>query len=316
MSQQIYSFYKEARRDSKQNPAYRTQVPYGLWRTRTLEILQTVFTPMYKNVWEQKWNNSSFATMRKPYYYCDFEQGIYEVYIPTVIDALNRMHYWRIIVKVYSEIDKESIDLNQSNLQTPYCRPVGVIDSETVCHLAQQTTPEHKHKMKCLWKAGGRRAWFKGLLRGFKHSKKRGYFTPVVVHQSPDIAVKRLLSLLYNFLKRRITAFLKKLKLQPWMFNEYLVKRHNNSLLILVERYSITIRNILSSFLGTFDWLRMKLKDLYAEIGRQNVQKTKIKPLLDEIRSVVAVFRRQNSLRNVDVPDPQIISQLIEAIKS
>jgi len=257
-----------------------------------------------------------FATVTKPYYYCNFEERVYEIYVPTTIDAFNHMHYWRIIVKVYQEIDEESLTKNQNSLKNPYARPVGVIDSETICHLAMTTTEEHRHKLKCLWKAGGRKAWFKGLLRGFKHQKKRGYFTPIIVHQSPDIAVKRLLSLLYNFLKTRITQLLKRLKLQPWMFNEYLEKRNNNSLLMLIERYSVTLRTITKSFLETFDWLKMKLKDLYAEIGRQNVQKTKIKPLIEEIKSVIHVFKQKNSLRNVDIPDPPLIKRLIVALNS
>jgi len=315
MSQQFYEFIQKEKKTEK-HPAYRYRIPFSAWQTRTLEILQTVFSPMYKNVWEQNWNNNMFATMTKPYYHCNFEEGVYEIYVPTTIDAFGHMHYWRIIVKVYQEIDGEQIEKNQKELKIPYIKPVGIIDSETICHLAMTTTPEHRHKLKCLWKAGGRKAWFKGLLRGFRHSNKRGYFTPIVVHQSPDIAVKRLLSLLYNFLKKRIVALLKKLKLQEWMFNEYLEKRQHNSLLMLLEHYSVTMRTITKSFLETFDWVRMKLKDLYAEIGRQNVQKTKIKPLIKEIREVVSVFRRQNTLKNIDIPDPPLIKQLITVLNS
>jgi len=291
------------------------QIPFGMWQPRTLEILQSVFTPLYKRVWKKNWNNSAFAYMRRPYYYCDFEEGVYEVYVPITLDGENRMHYWRIIVKVYGEIDKETMQKNQQSLKTPYIRPVGIVDSETICHLAMTNTKEHKQKLKALWKAGGRKAWFKGLLRGFRHECRRGYFTIIIVNQSPDIAVKRLLALLLNFLYKRIIAFLKKLKLQPWMFLEYLKKRQISSLLILIEKYSLTIRNIMKSLLETFNWLKAKLKDLYAEIGRQNVQKTKIKPLLREIRQVIAVFKQKNSLRNRDVPDPPIIKRLVVAIQ-
>ena len=288
------------------------QVPYGMWQTRVLEILQTVFSPMYRNVWEQNWNNSVFAGMKRPYYFCDFENGVYEIYIPTVMDATNNMHYWRIIVKTYDEIDEESMKANQTALLSPYISPMGYIDSETIVHLAQQTTPEYKQKLAKAWKEGGRPLWFKTLLRGFKHRHKRGYFTPIVIHQSPDIAVKRLLSFLRNFWKKRIVAFLKKLKLQDWMFQGYLVKRGQQSLLILLlEKYSFVIRNIAKNMLESYDWLSFKLKDLYSEIGRQNVQKTKIRPLLTQIRQTVDVFRKNNSLRNVDVPDPPIIHKLM-----
>jgi hypothetical protein len=310
-----YEFYKEVRQLDK-HPAYRMKVPFGVWRTRTLEILQTVFTPMYRRVFESNWNNSMYATMVKPYYYCDFEQGIYEVYIPTTIDAFNRMHYWRIAVKVYDKIDKDLVEANQHNLETPYVRPLGVIDSETVCHLARTQTNSYRNALRELYKQGGRKAWFKGLLRGFKHKQKKGYFSPIIVHESPDIAVKRLLSLIYNFMKTRFKAFLKKLKLQPWMYEEMLEKRNLKSLLILVKDFSLTICTITKSLYGSFDWIRMKLKDLYAEIGRQTVQKSKIRPLIEEIRQIVDVFRQQNSLRNVDVPDPPILQRLVAVLQT
>ncbi len=296
---------------SKQLP----HIPFELWQQRALEIIQTVFSPMYRHVWESCWNNSEFAYARRSYYYCDFVDGTYEIYMPIALDGENIMHYWRIVIKVYKEIDREKMEKNQSALKTPYIRPVGVVDSETICHLAMTTTNELKQKLASLWKAGGRRAWFKGLLKGFRHEQKRGYFTMIVVQNSPDIAVKRLLSLLLKFLYKRITGFLKKLKLQPWMFMEHLQKRHANTLLTLIERYSSTIRNIMTSLLGTFDWLRMKLKDLYAEIGRQNIQKTKIKPLIHEIREIIAVFHQRNPLRNRDVPDPPIIQRLAAALQ-
>lgn len=289
-------------------------VPFELWQQRALEIIQTVFSPMYRHVWEPCWNNSTFAYARRSYYYCDFVDGAYEIYVPIALDGENIMHYWRIVIKVYKEIDREKMEKNQSALKTPYIRPVGIVDSESVCHLAMTTTNELKQKLASLWKAGGRKAWFKGLLKGFRHEPKKGYFTIIIVQDSPDIAVKRLLSLLLKFLYKRITGFLKKLKLQPWMFMEHLHKRHNKTLITLIERYSSTIRNIMTSLLDTFDWLRMKLKDLYAEIGRQNVQKTKIKPLIHEIRQVIAVFKQKNSLRNRNVPDPPIIKRLAAAI--
>jgi hypothetical protein len=36
---------------------------------------------------------------------------------------------------------------------------------------------------------------------------------------------------------------------------------------------------------------------------------------LKEIREVVDVFRRENSLRNVDVPDPPIIKELMVVLE-
>jgi len=270
---------------------------------------------MYRRVFEPNWNNSMFANMRKPYIYYDFEQGIYEFYMPTNIDGAGKLHFWRIIIKCYDEIDKESIQSRQIDLQTPYTRPVGIIDRETICHLAKTTTQETKKTLREAWAHGGRKEWFKNLLRGFQHKKQKGYFTLIVVHESPEIAIKRLLALIYNFSKKGIVGFLKKLKLQSWMFEEYLNKRHNSSLLMLVKKFSVTIQHILKNLLETFDWVKMKLKDLYAEIGRQNVQKTKIQPLLKEIREVVDVFRRENSLRNVDVPDPPIIKELMVVLE-
>ena len=310
-----YQFYKEIKKLDK-HPAYRFSVPYSAWRERTMELLQSVFTPMYRRVFEPNWNNSMFSNMKKPYVYYDFEQGIYEVYLPTNIDGAGRLHYWRIIVKCYDMIDRESLESRQIDLQTPYTRPMGVIDRETICHLAKTNTPEYKKTLREAWQEGGRRAWFKKLLRGFRHEKRKGYFTIIVVQESPEIAVKRMLSLIYKFCKQGLKGFLNKLKLPNWMFEEYLSKRANASLLILVKKFSVTIRQIFKGLLETFDYLTVKMRDLYAEIGRQTVQKSKIRPLVQEIREFVHVFRRENSLRDSRMPEPPIIKELVCVLRA
>jgi len=286
---------------------------FGLFNERVVELFQHVFTPIYKRVWEQNWNNAVFAYARRPYYYVSFQDGVYEIYVPIGPDGENIMHYWRIALKVHDELDQEILAREQKWVLWPWTSPMGKVDSETIIHIARTITKEMKVKLKNLFKTGGRKAYFKGLLRGFKHENKRGYFTYVVVNESPEIAVKRTLTLLMNFLKKRLDGFVKKLKLQPYMF-----KGVNNSLLIniLLENYSLVIRTIAKNFIETLNWLKEKLKDLYAEIGRQNVEKTKIKPLIKEIRNILSLFIQPNVFRNPAIPDPPIIQKLLVVFKS
>jgi hypothetical protein len=62
--------------------------------------------------------------------------------------------------------------------------------------------------------------------------------------------------------------------------------------------------------LETFYWLADRLKDLYAEIGRQNMLLTRLRPIIREIRDVLSVCKRPSVFRNSSIPDPPIIREL------
>ena len=126
---------------------------------------------MYRRVFEPNWNNSTTALMKQPYIFFDFSNGIYEVYLPTNTDALGKLHYWRIVVQCYEELDRETLERNQPNLQIPFVRPVGVIDRETVCHLAKNTTQEYHKALREAWKRGGRKEWFNPLRKNLQKSR-------------------------------------------------------------------------------------------------------------------------------------------------
>jgi len=279
-----------------------TAMPVGAYVERVLEVLQHTFAPMYERVWRGNWNNGVFACVRRPYYHVSFQDGIYEVYIPVALDGENVMHYWRVAVKVHGELDREAVRREQRGLEIPWVKPVGVVDSETICHIAQKPSEELRQRLK----KDGRKA----LLRGFRHVNKPGYLTLVIVDRVPEIAAKRLIANLLNFLDKRIRQLLVKLNLQPWMFEEALRNRGVNSLIILLEKFSETIRTIAKNMLETFYWLADRLKDLYAEIGRQNMLLTKLRPIIREIRDVLSVCKRPNVFRNSSIPDPPIIREL------
>ena len=260
--------------------------PFGLYGDRVIEILQHVFAPMYKKVWEPNWNNSIFGEMKRPYYFYSFMDGVYEVYVPIGPDGEAFMHYWRIVVKVFEEIDHATIRKEQRMMEIPWITPVGVIDSETIIYVAQRPTEELKSQIR----KNGRKAY----LRGFRHIRKRGYFTAIFINEAPEIVMNRLLRFLKNFLEKRINGLLDKLKLPSWMFKEDLKKGNIESLLNnrLIESYSITIRTILKNMIETLYWFRDKIKWLYTEIGKQSVLKRQIEEVIPKIkRDLMFIFR-------------------------
>ena len=280
---------------------------FGTYSDRILEGLQHTFAPMHRRVWSPNWNNSIFAYARQPYYICDWQTRTYEIHIPIGIDGENIMHYWRVCIKIFHELDQETIKQNQPNMEYPWIKPLGITDSETIMYIAQKPSETLKTKLRSLYKAGGKKAYMKGLLRGFRHKNKRGYFTFIIIHESPEIALKRIKDKLINFIHKRIKAFLRKLKLPTWKIDECVKKRNYFSINILIEKYSLTIRTILKNMTETLLWLMDRQKELLREIGRQNIIKTKIQPLTRELAKILPVFKQRSVFRNPDVPDPPLI---------
>lgn len=280
----------------------------GFYSDRVIEVLQHTFAPMYERVWRDLWNNSVFATMRRPYIYYSWEDGVYEVYIPIALDGEGFMHYWRVMVRVFEEIDRETIAKNQAGLETPWIKPVGVIDSESIFYISNGISSRLKDEIR----KHGRKA----LIKGFRHKRKAGYFTFIIVNSTPEIAVKRLKDQILNFLKTRIKNLLKKLKLQPWIIERCIDRMEKGTLLninILLESFSMTVRNIAVNMANTFMWIKGKLKELKKEIGRQNILKTKIIPIIKQLKEYKSAFMNRNVMRNPDIPDPPIIGLLVEA---
>jgi hypothetical protein len=269
----------------------------NFFKERVLEMLQRIFAPLYRRVHEKFWNNGTFAYVRRPYYFCNFQDGVYEIYIPTMLDGENRMGYYRIAVKVVEELDEDSIRREQPYMMWAWTTPMGKVESELIVYIARRTNEKQRRK---------------GIIKGFKHSAKPGYFTAIFVNKNPEITVKRLEDFVSNFIEKRIRSFLEKLKLPQWMFEEHLRRGHKSSLLILIEKYSLTIRNNLHSMLETLLWIRDKARLLEGEIKRQEAITSKLKPLMDEVKNTLKVFTFDNPFKNPNVRDPQIIERLLE----
>ena len=120
--------------------------------------------------------------------YCDtsWDEGEYEFYMPTRerIDGAN-MQFYRVIVKVVPEIDRETIRREHRALLKPRIKPAGVMDSELVVFVAPRRTEKGIKERQ--------------FLRGFRHRRVNdnhySWLTAIIINKAPEICMKRLLVL-------------------------------------------------------------------------------------------------------------------------
>ena len=111
-------------------------LPEGSYAEGILESLQGSFAPLFRRVHESFWNNGVYAGVRRPYYHVDWDQGLAEYYVPTVLDGENRMHYYRVVVSVYPYLDRGTVRVEAGRLKRPFTSPAGVVDSESIFMVA------------------------------------------------------------------------------------------------------------------------------------------------------------------------------------
>lgn len=219
---------------------------------------------MYANVFKRYWHDGKFMS-RMPRSYCttDWKNGVYEVFIPTREDMELNMAYYRIVIKVVPELDMETAKQESQKLQASLSRPMGYKDSELIALVS----PKLKRR---------------GFLRAFKHCKKPGFLTGLFVTKVPEIAFKRLLSLLKTFFERRIGKLLERLEITPWHL-DYKEKTlyYINDVTYIVEHFSHAIACTLKCFSHSLAWFVGKINSVKHEIGVQNMIKLSLRPLQD-----------------------------------
>jgi len=235
---------------------------FGVFTDRILQLSNETFSTLYKNVLKKYWHDGSFmAKMSRNYAHTDWPKGIYEVYIPTRDDPAMNLRYYRIVIKVLPNIDAESAHVESVVQQAPQQTPMGIVDSELIVLVA----PHLKRR---------------GFIRGWRHIKHPGYLTAVIVSKIPEIAFKRILTLVANFLEKRIDKLLEKLGFQPWEY-DYIKKEefYYKSVRSIIERYSYVIAVSLKSFSHVLAWVKGKLRSVLHEIGLMNMMRQAFKPL-------------------------------------
>lgn len=253
------------------------QSNFGSYTDRLLELCNETFSTLYYNVLKRYWHDNKFmAKMPRNYAFTNWRKGIYEVYIPTRDEPACNLQYYRVAVKILPELDRDISKTESAAMRKLQIRPNGVLDSELIVLMAEKRSEKAKKERQ--------------FLRGFKHVKKPGYLTAQIITNIPEIAFKRMLTLISKFIEKRIDKLLEKMDFQPWQYDFKEKQQFYYSYLFsLIERFSHLIATTLRSFSHVLYWVNGKIKAVKREIGRQSMLKMAIhkirelKPLLKDL---------------------------------
>ncbi len=334
---------------------WRSTLQEGGYAERILERFQGLFVPMFRRVHEPLWNNSVYAYVRRPYYYVDWDQGLAEYYVPTVLDGENRMHYYRVVVSVYPYLDRGTVKVEAGRLEVPFTSPAGVIDSESVFLVAPEVgglyaemrgrsiryadrvavlrylrekgileisdmeieeaawrsavenrrlfsrsewrrimmrlSKDEREELKSIrWKARNaeHQRW---IIRGGTIRHRREHRLFVILHESADVAFKRIVEIICSFWRSRVSGLLRRLWIQPYQYDynwENILRDYwtvsvegrieheggtstNNNIIRGVSQISPILLHILKSLTATFIWFSEGLKNVTDEIGQRRI---------------------------------------------
>jgi len=230
---------------------------------------------MHHKIYREAWNNSMTANLNRNQVTTGWKEGEYECYIPTRLESeRDCLQFYRIIVKVLPKLDRQTINESLEKMQQPRLNPIGSVDSELIVYIAPYRS-ERARREGQTWRYGGK-------LRGFRHIKKKGYLTAIIVNPSPLICLKRLYTIIIKFLKSRIAGLLKKLDFQPWQYDyrrkEYL---YYSKLVSIIEGFSYLIAQTLKVLSHSLNWIMKRKEQTLKAIGRQNMLKEAMHKLRD-----------------------------------
>lgn len=241
---------------------------FGLFAESILDQCNQAFSLMYYHVFKQYWHTSMDARMPRGYFVTNRSMGIYEVYFPTRASLGSNMQYYRIVIKVVPELSHEQVKAESKTLTIRQCQPNGIVDSELVCLIAPKRSEKARKERQ--------------FLRGYRHVKKLGYLTAIIINPVPEICMKRLLMLIATFLKRRIKKLVEKLGYEPWQYDYKKGSSFYYSYLSnVIENYSYSIAQTLRCFSHSYSWIRKQLKRTMHEIGRQTLVRVKLNQLFE-----------------------------------
>jgi len=213
---------------------------------------------MYARVFKRYWNNGVFSGMKRNYCTTLWDESIYEVYIPTRENVECNVQYYRVIVKVVPEVDRDVINRERLELRRQVIKPAGVVDSELIAIIAPRRSGEARRRGE--------------FFRGFRHAWRPGYLTVIIVDGSPEECMRRLLKLIVKFLDTRIRKLLERLNIKPWRLDY----AEGNKLYYIeytriIETFSLSIANTVRCLSHVLSWLCRKLERIEAEIRGQRL---------------------------------------------
>jgi hypothetical protein len=236
----------------------------GLFAERFMELCQDWFAPLYKRVSEPLWNNGIYANVRRAYYTCNFDVGVAEYHVPTVLNGENFMQYYRIAISIVPELDEDTYWSEALRLVKVISPPMGWNDSGTIFIVAPKVTRKHAFKV---WKEK-----HKGML---KIKRVAGWLVIPIVSPSPEVALKKLLTHVKHFWQTRVKGFLRKLNVEPWQY-DYDVKNLLYYLPKVIEDYNNQIIYCLRSMVAHLLYFMDRLKEVLNAIARLGEMKRKV----------------------------------------
>jgi hypothetical protein len=244
-----------------------------------LQIANETFSVLHHKFLKEIWGDNR-TTHKLHYNQCqtDWQNGVYECYIPTRDSADFNLSHYCIAVKVLDCIDHETKKPEAYKLCERLKEPIENIESELLILIAPRQLRY-------------------GLVRGFKHRNLPGYFTAVIVNSSPEIIWKRILCLIINFIQKRLAGFFEFLNIPAWIWKWHIKNNHCSTIDTIIERFSYVLRQSFHTFIKLLDHLTGKLKEVLKEIGNQNVAKQALRPLLDmkpaDLQRVFSIIREE-----------------------
>lgn len=273
---------------------------FGSYTDQILQYANETFSVLHHKFLKEIWgDNKTTAKLHHNQCFTDWQKGVYEVFIPTRDNVEHNLSYYRIAIKVLPEISQEAKLTEAQSLSNLIKQPLGIVESELLILIAPRQNK-----------------W--GLVRGFKHLNKPGYFTAVFVNKSPEIVWKRVMAHILNFISKRLDGLMNALGFETWVWKWILSKRNTYcSNIRIVEHYSYVIRQSFETLVLLYQHFKDKLRLVLGEIGAENVALAVLRPLkalgMDELARVFTIVRETLGVQVVAKGDRG--TRYLEALK-
>lgn len=230
-----------------------SNLTFGAYTDEILQHANTTFSTLHARFLKKIWgDNCTTNKLHSNHTFTDWQNGIYECYIPTRDSVDYNLEFMRVAIQIQPLNSNDSKNQEAYHLAEPIKTPHGKIESELLILIAP-----HQDR------------W--GLVRGFKHRNKPGYFTAVFTNTSPDIIWKRVMDCVINFFKKRLDGLIKSLGFEPWIARWMAQKEDNSLYYSILEHFSFVIRQSFFTFVELIRSFTHTIKAVLGEIGIQNV---------------------------------------------
>ena len=273
---------------------------FGSYTDQILQYANETFSVLHHKFLKEIWgDNKTTAKLHHNQCFTDWQKGVYEIFIPTRDNVEHNLSYYRIAIKVLPEISQELKLTEAQALSNLIKQPLGIVESELLILIAPRQNK-----------------W--GLVRGFKHLNKPGYFTAVFVNKSPEIVWKRVMSHILNFIAKRLDGLMAALGFETWVWKWILSKRNTYcSNIRILENYSYVIRQSFETLVLLYQHFKDKLRLVLGEIGAENVALAVLRPLkalrMDELARVFTIVRETLGVQVIAKEDKGM--RYLEALK-